>query len=366
MMNPIRKLIDQALATAALVYKIVRGIDYRTLSLYILKINEQKDMDSILFEVSQCLKDILDYELFGFVLKNGNETDVWIDPRVYTSPFVDYVAADIGGQKNDYKLHYFDKKIVEIRQNSDAIDINSLISYKVIDNQYLSKLYILPKRTMLAHHDTIISTIISSISIALEKNLNIKQLENAAAIDPLTNCYNRRALSGFIGNDIAFAQRHRAELSVIMIDLDDFKEINDVYGHLAGDEVLRCVSTVLHESVRKCDYLARYGGEEFMVVLPDTSLYNAVQLAHKLRRKISELTVALNGKTIRTTASFGVAGLENKSDHMSLFQEADERLYKAKAVGKNNVVPSMLPCFADHYFVSQGHALVRTRAARVA
>jgi diguanylate cyclase (GGDEF)-like protein len=151
-----------------------------------------------------------------------------------------------------------------------------------------------------------------------------------------------------------------------MIDLDDFKQINDVYGHQAGDEVLRCVSRVLHESVRKCDYLARYGGEEFMVVLPDTSLYHAVQLAHKLRQKISELTVRMNGETIRTTASFGVAGLENKTDHASLFREADERLYKAKSVGKNNVVPSMLPCFADRCFVAQGPAPVRIRAALVA
>lgn len=366
MINPIKKMIDQALTTAALGFKIVRGIDYRTLSLYILKINEQKDMDSILLEVSKCLKDILDYELFGFVLRNGNATDVWIDPRVYTAPFVDYVAADIGGQKNDYKLHYFEKKIVEMRHNADAIDINSLTSYKVMDNQYVSKLYLLPKRTMMAHHDTIISTIISSISIAIEKNLNIKQLENAAAIDPLTNCYNRRALSGFIGSDIAFAQRHHTELSVIMLDLDDFKEINDVYGHLAGDEVLKSVSAVLHATVRRSDYLSRYGGEEFMLVLPDTSLYHAVQLAHKLQKKIAELTVRIHGKSIRTTASFGVAGLENKADHVSLFQEADDRLYKAKSIGKNNVVPSMLPCFADRCFVSPGRTQVRADAAQVA
>jgi diguanylate cyclase (GGDEF)-like protein len=366
MVNPIKNFINQALTTAALGYKIIRGIDYQTLSLYILKINEKKDMDSILLEVSKCLKDILDYELFGFVLKNGNATDVWIDPRVYTTPFVDYVAVDIGGQKNDYKLHYFDKKMVEIRHNNDAIDIKSLISYKVIDNKYVSKLYILPKRTMMAHHDTIINTIISSISIALEKNLNIKNLENAAAIDPLTNCYNRRALSGFIESDIAFAQRHRANLSVIMVDLDDFKEINDQYGHLAGDEVLRSVSAALHESVRKSDYLARFGGEEFLLVLPDTSLDNAVLLAHKLRKRISEITVRMNGEIVRTTASFGVAALENKADHVSLFQEADERLYKAKSVGKNNVVPSLLPCFADRHFISQGHARACAGAAQVA
>ena len=353
MINPIKTLIDQALTTAALGYKIIRGIDYRTLSLYILKINEQKDMDSILLEVSKCLKDILDYELFGFVLKNGNSTDVWIDPRVYTAPFVDYVAADIGGQKNDYNLHYFDKKVVEMRHNTDAIGINSLISYKVMDNQYVSKLYILPKRTMMAHHDTIISTIISSISIALEKNLSIQQLENAAAVDPLTNCYNRRALDTFIQNDIAYAQRHGKDLSVIMLDMDNFKDINDHYGHLAGDAVLKAVSQLIPSLVRKTDYLARYGGEEFMLVLPDSSLYNAVQLAHRIRKAIEGRAVMFNGQSIKVTASFGAACLERKSDHVSLLQEADERLYKAKTLGKNNVVPSLLPCFADAKFISQ-------------
>ena len=366
MINQIKKIIDQALLTAALGYKIVRGIDYRTLSLYILKINEHKDIDSILLEVSKCLKDILDYELFGFVLKNGKATDVWIDPRVYTAPFVDYVAADIGGQKNDFSLHYFEKNVIEMRQNSDAIDISSLISYQVMESQYISKLYIQPKRTMLAHHDNIIGTIISSISIALEKNLNIKQLENAVAIDPLTNCYNRRALSSFIESDIAFAQRNKTELSVVMIDLDNFKIVNDIYGHLAGDEVLRSVSALLREGMRKSDYLARYGGEEFMLVLPDTSLYQAVHLASKLRKMIAEIAIHVEGKALRITASFGVASLENKPDHRGLFQEADERMYKAKLAGKNNVVPSMLPFFADSYITSQSKVRNFAAAQQVA
>jgi diguanylate cyclase (GGDEF)-like protein len=125
-----------------------------------------------------------------------------------------------------------------------------------------------------------------------------------------------------------------------------------VYGHLAGDAVLKAVSGLIPSVVRKSDYLARYGGEEFVLVLPNSTLYNAVQIAHKLRKLIENHPVVFEGKSISLSASFGVASLENKEDGGSLLQEADERLYTAKALGKNTVVPSLLPCFADKHFVS--------------
>ncbi len=364
----VKKLLRNTFTAIELGYKIIRGIDYQTLSQYILKINRHKDINDILFEVSRCLKDILDYELFGFALKNGGTIDVWIDPRMYSTLFTDYVSRDFESQNIGFNVHCFEKKDADNCHDSDAIeiDINKLISYKVIDSNYVARLYILPKRKMLYHHDNIISTIVSSIGIALEKNLSIKQLENAVAIDPLTNCYNRRALDDFIESDIAYARRSGTDLSVIMLDLDNFKEINDVHGHLAGDAVLKEISTLIPALVRKSDYLARYGGEEFMLVLPGTSLYLSVQLAEKLRKKIDGHEINLGDKRITVTASFGVASLENKPDRNSLVREADERLYKAKSIGKNNVVPSLLPCFADRRFVSKEVTNTYTDAAHVA
>jgi diguanylate cyclase (GGDEF)-like protein len=231
-------------------------------------------------------------------------------------------------------------------------NFNNLISYTVIEGNYSARLYIQPRKKMLLHHTAIINTIISSINIALDKNLSIQQLENAATIDPLTNCYNRRALDTYLENDIAYAKRHGFDLSIVMLDLDDFKLINDVYGHQAGDAVLKAISSLIPSAVRKSDYLARYGGEEFVLVLPDSTLYSAVQVAHKLREIIQNRKIHFGGKTISISASFGVASLESKQDGSSLLREADERLYKAKALGKNNVVPSLLPCFADKHFVS--------------
>jgi diguanylate cyclase (GGDEF)-like protein len=137
-----------------------------------------------------------------------------------------------------------------------------------------------------------------------------------------------------------------------MLDLDNFKMINDVYGHPAGDEALRTISGLILSLVRKSDYLVRYGGEEFVLVLPHSTLYNAVQVAHKIRKMIENQRVQFEGKSIAVTASFGVAGHENKQDGYRLLREADDRLYQAKSFGKNTVVPSLLPCFADKHFIS--------------
>jgi diguanylate cyclase (GGDEF)-like protein len=366
MLTKTKKIVNQSISALQRGYKIARGIDYRTLSGYILKINQYKDIDDILSEASKCLKDILDYELFGFVLKNGHSMDVWIDPRAHTVQFIEFLRHEFDGQIIDCTMHGFDKRPVENSHNYDAINMDRIVSYQVMENNFISRIYILPKRNMRYCQSTIISTIISSISIALENTLNIKQLKTAATVDPLTNCYNRRALDCFIESDIAYAQRSGNELSVIMIDMDNFKEINDVYGHHGGDAVLKDICTLLPSLVRKSDYLARYGGEEFVLVLPDTTLYNAVHLAEKLRRNIEKHEIDLGGRSITVTASFGAASLENKRDGNSLLQEADKRLYKAKSRGKNCVVPSLLPCFNDETLVPKEGMDKYTHAAQVA
>lgn len=335
----IRKLLGDTLTALEMGYRVLRGIDYQTMGQYILKINQHKDIDEILYEVSRCLKNILDYELMGFFLKDGNKTDFWLAPRSYSDQFSEFVARDLKCQHIDFNAHYFEKNPAMDSRNFDVKDINNLISYKVIDGTSLARLYILPRKKMLHYHEAIICTIISSVRIALENNLNIKRLENAATIDPLTNCYNRRALGTFIENDIAYSQRNGNPLSVIMIDMDNFKEVNDRYGHQAGDAVLNEITSLLPSLMRKSDYLARYGGEEFVLVLPGTPLYDAGQLAEKLREAIERHRIDLGDhKSIAITASFGVACLENKREGYNLLREADEKLYRAKLMGKNTVV----------------------------
>jgi diguanylate cyclase (GGDEF)-like protein len=353
MLSKTKKIMKEVLATLQIGYRITRGIDYRTLSTYILKINQYKEIDDILIEASRCLKDILGYELFGFVLKNGASLDLWIEPRAYTTILMEFLTKDFDGQIIDCNMHSLDKKTGGNCHNYDTIKTSSIVSYQVTENNFISRLYILPKRNMRKRHSTIVNTIIGSISVALENTLNMNLLKTAASVDSLTNCYNRRALDSLITSDIFYAKRYGTDISIIMIDLDNFKKINDVHGHHAGDAVLKDVCTLLPSLVRKSDYLARYGGEEFVLVLPDTTLYSAVQLAEKLRKKIEMHETCLSDKSIRVTASMGVASLENKPDGGSLLREADERLYKAKAIGKNCVIPGFLPRFDERAFIAK-------------
>jgi diguanylate cyclase (GGDEF)-like protein len=324
------------MAVLRLFFRAAAGCDYRALNHYILQMNARKSIDDILFAVSRCLKDMLDYELFGFALKGESGMDVWVEPGIYREFMVKTVKNDFPGQEIDCKVHFFEKSS-EGRQKSDSSARKDVIPYTVMENFGTARLYIIPRRTVLKRHEKVIRIIVRSLGIALENALMIRSLENAAAIDPLTNCFNRRALNKYLEADVACAYRYERDLSLIMIDLDNFKVINDTYGHAAGDMVLKDVSRLIASSVRKADFLARYGGEEFVLVLPETALPFAVQIAEKVRKAIEQHPVNTGSHAIGLTASLGVAELRRDSCGASLLREADEMLYRAKSLGKNRV-----------------------------
>jgi len=160
-----------------------------------------------------------------------------------------------------------------------------------------------------------------------------------ATIDPLTGIANRQAVLGRVDEEIARAARYHHPLSVVMVDLDHFKRLNDSHGHQAGDVVLRHVARLLEENVRLVDMAGRYGGEEFLMVLPETDPDAAASLAEKLRRIIGGSIVRLpNGELVTVTMSAGVAGGPGEvlSADM-LVRDSDAALYSAKALGRNQV-----------------------------
>jgi two-component system cell cycle response regulator len=166
------------------------------------------------------------------------------------------------------------------------------------------------------------------------------RLEALAQTDPLTQLVNRRALTIRLVTEMERVRRYNAPLAMLLIDLDHFKLINDTYGHLAGDDVLFSVASLLQRAVRTVDLVARYGGEEFVIVLPETGRQGAIAFAERLRDRLASnrFTIAGNPE-IRVTASIGVAtypapGLDSVED---LFKAADSALYRAKGSGRNLV-----------------------------
>jgi diguanylate cyclase (GGDEF)-like protein len=166
----------------------------------------------------------------------------------------------------------------------------------------------------------------------LEKALS--RLEELATTDQLTGAYNRRKFEEIASEEIKRADRYELPLSLIAFDIDFFKRVNDVFGHLNGDMVLRDVTAMVRGDIRESDALVRWGGEEFIVLSPETGLDEAVEQAEKIRRKIAAHRF---GEVGSITVSLGVAGYRAGEEIDSLIKRADDALYSAKSNGRNRV-----------------------------
>ena len=167
-----------------------------------------------------------------------------------------------------------------------------------------------------------------------------KKLRELAYRDGLTGLYNHRYFQEILEREIKRARRYKKPLSLLMIDIDHFKKINDTYGHLHGDEVLKRLAQIFSESIRACDYAARYGGEEFSIILPETLLNGALNVAERLRQRVKNTPIVLADQEIRVTISIGLAAYENTQREITrsqLIALADKALYQSKMAGRDRV-----------------------------
>ena len=154
-------------------------------------------------------------------------------------------------------------------------------------------------------------------------------------VDGLTGVNNKRFLLETLEREIPRARRHGRPLTMAMFDIDHFKNINDTFGHLAGDYVLKELATLVKKRLRPDDIIGRYGGEEFALLLPETDLPGGVHIAEELRRRIDEHPFVFEAEKIKVTVSLGVAQLSGDDDVVAFIKAADERLYRAKREGRN-------------------------------
>jgi diguanylate cyclase (GGDEF)-like protein len=195
----------------------------------------------------------------------------------------------------------------------------------------------------------------NTINVALDKWTRLQQamadkekLERLATFDSLTGLYNRRAILGKLRELINLANRYKEDFSLSMLDIDHFKMVNDRYGHLAGDEVLEKIATLIRRNIRDTDIAGRYGGEEFIIILPKTALSSSWVVAERLRSIIEKAELKDSaGNVFAITVSQGLAGWERDEDAASLISRADEALYKAKEKGRNCVQILLSPNLSD-------------------
>ncbi|NUT55117.1 MAG: GGDEF domain-containing protein [Thermoleophilia bacterium] len=169
---------------------------------------------------------------------------------------------------------------------------------------------------------------------------DVARLTRQAHTDALTGLANRRELTARLADELERAARNGTSLSFVICDVDDFKAINDEYGHQTGDEAIKALASVLEASVRETDLPVRFGGEEFVVVLPGARLADARRAADTMRKAVAELEIPVRGGSISLTASFGVAAFPTYATAEALLAAADAALYQAKRAGKNRVATS--------------------------
>lgn len=188
-------------------------------------------------------------------------------------------------------------------------------------------------------HTESFSILAEQLSLELKKISLYERVQSLAITDGLTGIYVRRHFLERYAEDFARSRRHGLKLSVLMIDLDHFKQCNDTYGHLVGDIVLKEIAKIMKDFVRQVDLIGRYGGEEFVLALPDTDRNSAIAVAERIRQEVERHKFRAYDETISITISTGVATYpDNGDDVQVLIDKADQALYKAKEEGRNRVV----------------------------
>ena len=165
-----------------------------------------------------------------------------------------------------------------------------------------------------------------------------EKFERQALYDALTNLPNRRGIQKFIDHEINRAKRQQEQLTLILCDIDRFKQVNDNYGHDGGDIALKHVANLFKDAIREQDGVARWGGEEFLFVLPTTNESNGVVLAEKIRETLQSTPVQIKNSSLTITASFGVAQIQLENGVNNALSLADKALYRAKEKGRNKVL----------------------------
>jgi len=248
------------------------------------------------------------------------------------STFVDRLAymSDSTGQY-EVALAEFEKKMSE----TEDITVLTQLLENLMRDTHTMQADIVRSREDLTHHKTMVETAQAKIK-NLEKELTT--LSEQVRIDQLTGVLNRRGLDEALAREVSRVERSGGNLCVALLDIDNFKRLNDTYGHEVGDDALKHLATVVSETVRPTDIVTRFGGEEFVVLLPSTMLDDALTTMVRLQRALTKRFFMGNNNQMLITFSAGVAMYKQGEDQATVLHRADQAMYLAKKTGKNKTM----------------------------
>ncbi len=281
-----------------------------------------------LLDATRSLKEVIYKQ--GVLKHSLKEAKITVKNMMMT--FIDRIGA-VATSTGDFheKIDNYSQKI---GQAKDIIELNHILKDVMQDTKTAQTQALRSHDDMMAARQAVqdAETRIQGLENKLE------QMSELVREDQLTGSLNRRGLDDVFEREMARSERRKAPLCIAMLDLDDFKRINDTYGHSAGDQALIHLVRVIKDTLRTMDVIARFGGEEFMIVLPDTPLDEAVQTVTRVQRELTKRIFLHDNQRLLMTFSAGVALRGVEEEQAALIKRADEALYKAKRTGKNRVV----------------------------
>jgi diguanylate cyclase (GGDEF)-like protein/PAS domain S-box-containing protein len=316
--------------------QLIEALRQRIADLEILEI-QHKQTERALIESEERLKRLINaVTAYTYSVKIRDGHAISTRHNVGCFPITGYNPEDY--ESDPYLWHEMiypdDKKIVEnlIQQILAGNEVPP-IEHRIIRRDGA---VVWIRNTMVTYHDekgltTHYDGLIENIT---ERKLAEEELKRLATTDKLTGAYNRTKFKEIIGREIERVRRYNQPLSIIIFDIDHFKDVNDRYGHGAGDYVLKTVADIVRENIRKIDYFVRWGGEEFMIISSETNLKEACVLAERIREAIESYTFEDVGKV---TVSLGLTEFKESDTEDSLIRRADNAMYEAKKKGRNRV-----------------------------
>ncbi len=245
-------------------------------------------------------------------------------------------------EKLEMPMHLFEEEELENIEPFRREDIRFLVAIPLVSSGNKIGYIFLGNRTE-REFDLEIASLVSlignNVSLIFEKLRLFNEIQRLSITDSLTGLFNRRFFYDALDREIERVKRYASHFSIILIDIDDFKKINDIYGHLVGDKVLQGIGEIMKRILRKSDIISRYGGEEFIVLLPNTPKSESLSIATRLKEEIAETVFETDNCVCSVTISGGITSCpDDFMDADRLLSAADKAMYEAKAMGKNRIV----------------------------
>jgi len=296
-------------------------------------IKELKEVRNIFSQCEKPGKQAYNHELEQQARLNlAMSLQMSLDIDWVINKFMEHIHAYLMFDGFAYRCADPDTQIVSARQKGHSCSYNLNI-----DNALLGKLQLFRGRKFSESELVLLENLLTILVYPLRNAIEYKKASLLAHCDALTGVKNRSTFDDSLQREINLAQRHKRGFSLLVVDIDHFKKVNDRFGHSAGDEVLKSVATTLQNSIRATDMLFRYGGEEFVILLNNLDCDQSWIIADRILDSVRKLDVQIDEQSLQLSVSIGMACLEKGDNAKSLFKRADAAMYTAKNEGRDQI-----------------------------